>query len=351
MLDRDKLLELIGPMPAAAPLDAVVLERVDCDGYVRELVEYAVEPGERIKAYYLEPTNATGPLPLIFAHHQHNAEFHIGKSEVVGLAGHPDQAYAAELAQRGYAVIAPDAIAFEDRNWSTPTGYAEYFELVARIVQGRTLLAKILSDLSRGLDYALSRSHVDRSRIGFIGHSYGGRMGLWAPAWDRRIGVSVSNCGCVNYKNSLRHESGVQAEFCVPGIMQHGDIEDVVRLVAPTPLLIQATTEDVWSDNAQEVYDYALASFPAGALQLRMWEGGHQFSPAMRETAYQIPGQPPAQTDLRRPGTRSGCRRDRGRRPPAWPSACCGPRAALRRSRPPSPAPPRWWRRRHRPER
>lgn len=286
MLDRAALIDLMGPLPAAAPLEPAVIERVPCDGYMRELVEYAVEPGERIRAFFLVPDRLEEPAPLIFAHHQHNAEFHIGKSEVVGLAGNPDQAYAAELARRGYAVIAPDAIAFEDRNWSTPTGYAEYFELVSRLVQGRTLLAKILSDVSRGIDYGASRPEVDAGRIGFIGHSYGGRMGLWAPAWDKRIRVSVSNCGCVNYRNSLRHESGVQAEFCVPGIMEKGDIGDIVRMAAPAALLILATTNDVWSDNAQEIYDYAVGSFPPDALQLRMWEGAHQFTPEMRDTAY-----------------------------------------------------------------
>ena len=286
MLDRDRLAALMGPLPETAPLEAVTLETVRCDGYMRELVEYAVEPGERIKAYFLVPERRNGRVPLIFAHHQHNAEFHLGKSEVVGLAGDPDQAYAAELAQRGYAVIAPDAIAFEERNWSTPTGYAEYFELVARLVQGKTLLAKILSDVSRGIDYAVSRPEVDSTRIGFIGHSYGGRMALWSPAWDDRIAVSVSNCGCVNYKNSLRHESGVQAEFCVPGIMQHGDIEDIVRLIAPRALLIQATTEDVWSDNAQAIFEYAREAFPEDAIGIRMWPGGHKFTAAMRSVAY-----------------------------------------------------------------
>ncbi len=288
MLDRDRLLDLIGPLPDPTPLEPVILETAACDGYRRDLVEYAVEPGERIRAYMLVPDARDTPAPLVFAHHQHNAEFHLGKSEVVGLAGNPDQAYAAELARRGYAVIAPDAIAFEDRNWSTPSGYAEYFELVSRLVQGRTLLAKILSDVSRGIDYAASRPEVDMSRIGFIGHSYGGRMALWAPAWDHRIRASVSNCGCVNYKNSLRRESGVQAEFCVPAIMQHGDIEDIVRLAAPTALLIQATSDDVWSDNAQEIHYRARDAFPAGKLRLRFWSGKHEFTPAMRDHAYQF---------------------------------------------------------------
>ena len=35
-----------------------------------------------------------------------------------GLAGDANQAYACELAERGFITIAPDAIGFEERTWS-----------------------------------------------------------------------------------------------------------------------------------------------------------------------------------------------------------------------------------------
>ena len=206
-------MQLLGPFPVHCPLDAVVLETVDCGLYVRETIEYAVEANERIRSFLLVPKHIDRTAPAIFAHHQHNREFHLGKSEVVGLAGDPDQAYAAELAQRGYVVIAPDALAFEERNWSNPSGEAEYYELATRLVQGRTLLSKCLHDISVALDYLATRPEVDPQRIGFIGHSYGGRMAIWAPAIDHRIQASVSNCGCVNYKQSFTHDTGVQMEF------------------------------------------------------------------------------------------------------------------------------------------
>jgi hypothetical protein len=71
-----------------------------------------MEEEERVKSVFLLPKNANGTALAIFAHHQHAGQFHLGKSEVVGLAGNPDQAYAAELAERGYVVIAPDAVTF-----------------------------------------------------------------------------------------------------------------------------------------------------------------------------------------------------------------------------------------------
>jgi dienelactone hydrolase len=287
-MDRQDLDRLLGPFPTVGPLDAVVLETSDCGSYVRETIEYAVEADERVKSFLLVPKHVNRTVPAIFAHHQHASQFHLGKSEVAGLAGDPDQAYASELAERGYVVIAPDALAFEERNWSNPFGRAQYFELATRIVQGKTLLSKCIHDVSVALDYLETRAEVDPLRFGFIGHSYGGKMAIWAPAVDGRIRASVSNCGCVNYRDSLVRDTGVQMEFCLPGVLQVGDVEDVVRLVAPRALLLQATSDDKWSRGAGSIFEYARSSFPEGKLKLGCWPGGHVFTPEMRQAAYRF---------------------------------------------------------------
>ena len=287
-MDRQDLDRLLGPFPTVGPLDAVVLETADCGSYVRETIEYAVEADERVKSFLLVPKHVNRTVPAIFAHHQHASQFHLGKSEVAGLAGDPDQAYASELAERGYVVIAPDALAFEERNWSNPFGRAQYFELATRIVQGKTLLSKCIHDVSVALDYLETRAEVDPLRFGFIGHSYGGKMAIWAPAIDDRIRASVSNCGCVNYRDSLVRDTGVQMEFCLPGVLQVGDVEDVVRLVAPRALLLQATSDDKWSRGAGSIFEYARSSFPEGKLKLGCWPGGHVFTPEMRQAAYRF---------------------------------------------------------------
>jgi dienelactone hydrolase len=280
------LAKLIGPNPPRCPLNPTILSDVDCGAYVRQTVEYAVEEGERVKSFVLLPKNASGTAPAVIAHHQHAGQFDLGKSEVVGLAGNPDQAYGAELAERGYVVMAPDALAFEERNWSVMEGQAEYYELASRLVRGQTLLGKVLHDVRVALDYLATRPEVDPSRIGFIGHSYGGRMAIWASAFDERIRAAVSNCGCVNYRNSLTRDAGIQMAFCVPGILTLGDLEDVLRLVAPRALLIQAAEDDKWSRGAQVMFDHARSAFPEGQLEIRTWPGGHRFSQSMRETAY-----------------------------------------------------------------
>jgi len=207
---------------------------------------------------------------------------------VVGIAGDADQAIGPELARRGFVVIAPDALGFEERNWSFPTGRAEYFELATRLVRVKTLLAKVLQDAAVGIDYLASMPCVDAARIGFIGHSYGGRMALWAPAFDHRIKAAVSNCGCVNYKDSLARDVGIQMEFCVPGILNNCDVEDVVRLIAPRALYISATSNDKFSLGAERIYEYAKDAFPDTQLKCKVWDGGHVFTEDMRQAAYQF---------------------------------------------------------------
>jgi hypothetical protein len=112
------------------------------------------------------------------------------------------------------------------------------------------------------------------------------KMGISAPALDNRIRASVSNCGCVSYKQSLVRDAGVQMEFCLPGVLQFGDVEDIVRLVSPRALLLQATSEDVWSRGAATIFEHAESAFPKGKLKLRCWPGGHVFTQEMRQAAY-----------------------------------------------------------------
>jgi dienelactone hydrolase len=282
-----RLRALLGPLPDRVTLEVERLERVDCGAYVREKISYAVAEATRVSAYVCVPKGAHGPLPAVFCHHQHGGNFSLGKSEVVGLNGDPDQAYGRELAEHGFVTISPDAIGFEERNWS-PDGRSDvtWFELSTRLVQGRTLLASCLHEVSVALDYLVSRDDVDPARLGFIGHSYGGRMALWAPAFDNRITAAVSNCGCIPYRHSYTHDTGVQAEFVVPGIAVGLDLEDVLALFGESSsLLISAGTRDKWSRGAEDVYDGAHRAL-GERVELALYDAAHAFTSEMRARAY-----------------------------------------------------------------
>lgn len=301
-LARDAWLAALGPVRSPGPLRARVEGEAACDGYTRRHVTYDV-PSGRAGAFVCVPDHYAVPVPVVFCHHQHANRFDLGKSEVCGLQGDPDQAYAAKLAQRGLVTIAPDAIGFEDRNWAGGRDVS-WFELSSRLVLGRTLLADCLQEISLALDYATALPEVDPARVGFIGHSYGGRAALWAPAWDPRIRVSVSNCGCIPYRNSFTRDTGVQAEYVVPGFVTEHDIDDVVALATHCNFLIMAAEGDRWSRGA----DWLRQRWDAGQqthIQLETRIGGHEFPPAARGRAYRFLADHLDTTDRRPPTSRA----------------------------------------------
>ena len=53
--------------------------------YDRLQITYDNEEHDRIPAFLLIPHGA-GPFPALLVHHQHNSQWHLGKSEVCGLA-------------------------------------------------------------------------------------------------------------------------------------------------------------------------------------------------------------------------------------------------------------------------
>ena len=259
-----------------------MIEETREDGFVRRQVAYDV-PSGRASAFVCIPDGLKQPVPLVYCHHQHNGEFDLGKSEVVGLRGDPDQAYAAELARRGFVTIAADAIGFEDRNGAGGQNIG-WSELSSRLVLGRTLLADELQEISLAIDYGASLPEVAAGPVGFIGHSFGGRMALWAPVWDRRIAASVSNCGCISYRESAR-DGSFQADTVVPCFAIDFDVEDLLELAGHCSFLVIAGDEDRWSRGACHLETEARRR-GLGNVAFLIREGGHSFPAADRERAY-----------------------------------------------------------------
>lgn len=287
-MDKDDLLSLLGTMPTKTDLDFKVIEEADCGAVIRKKIICSAEAGETIPAFLCLPKAIRSPLPAIYCFHQDAGNWLLGKSEVVGLSGSPDQAYAKELAERGYVTLAPDAICFEERADETAPMLYHAHQLHIRLIQGQTLLGKVLFDISVGIDLLQGLPEVDSTKIGFIGHSYGGRTALFAPTIDKRIKISVSNCGSTTFKEMLAQKIGIQFDYVVPNFLAWGDIEDVVRLVEPCNLLILGTDNDKFSRNIKEIFEYAKSSFVKGKLERQIYSGKHMFSEEMRTRAYEF---------------------------------------------------------------
>ncbi len=290
---RRQYTRLLGGFPTRAPLNAVVRRREEHPDRTVEWISYESEPGDVVPAILLIPKRRTPPLPAVLCHHQHAGQYELGKSEVVGLAGDPRQAFAAELCARGYVTLSPDAVGFEERRHPRLAGQDyERFLATELLLKGLTLQGKMISDVMRAVDYLESRAEVAPSRIGMIGHSLGGRETCFSMPVEPRIAVGVSSCGTTTYAAALAAERTHSLAFYIPGILKWGDIPEIVSMIAPRPFLMLAGEKDHGFpiSGAREVAERAGMLYrrlgQAEALELYASPGGHEFTDEMRQRAY-----------------------------------------------------------------
>ncbi len=290
---RRQLTRLLGGFPSKEPLNAHVRRRQEEGDRVVEWVEYEVERGEVARAILSIPRKGTPPLPAVVCHHQHAGQYELGKSEVVGWEGNPQQAYAAELCSRGFVTLAADCIGFEERGHPSLSG-AEYERFLAHeyLLKGLTLQGKMIWDVMRAVDYLGTREEVDARRIGIMGHSLGAVETWFSMALEPRLAAGTASCGTTTYAAVLAAERYHNYGFYVPGILKWGDISEVVSMVAPRPLLILAGEKDAGFPigGAREVAGRAKMLYrrvgKPDALELVVSSGGHEFSDEMRKRAY-----------------------------------------------------------------
>jgi dienelactone hydrolase len=279
---RQRLTELLSFTVPSAPELVIRAER-EREGYVEQVVSYTGDDGE-VPALLLVPEHprGTGVLAL----HQHNSQWHLGKSEVAGLAGEPLQAFGPALARAGIVVLAPDAVGFEDRRHTGPgidqreDDWLQYFnEMAYRLLCGRLLVTTVLRDAAGGLSVLIADTRVDSARVGVLGHSYGGNVTIMLAALDERVRFACASGSACSYRQRMLDRTGIEFAHVIPGIVELTDIGQLVELIAPRPLLLVSATEDRYSADAPEIVQAAARAYRDAAapqaLQHHRAQGGH----------------------------------------------------------------------------
>ncbi|MGN6712897.1 prolyl oligopeptidase family serine peptidase [Anaerocolumna jejuensis] len=193
---RNEITEAIGIIaPNTIPhVEYRLLDSTKADGYTRQLVEYD-SYGDKVIAFLLLP-EILDKNPAILINHQHNREHHLGKSEVCGLAGNPLQAFGPELVKKGFVVLAPDSICFEERRQDSHIEGFDFWqhfnEMCYRIIKGDYLMKKVLDDAMNGITLLSNLTYVDNKKISTLGHSYGGNTVLFLSAEDDKYSKDAS---------------------------------------------------------------------------------------------------------------------------------------------------------------
>ncbi|WP_440603520.1 alpha/beta hydrolase family protein [Bacillus sp. GB_SG_008] len=269
-----------------ASIEYRIIESIKEDGYKRHLIEYNSN-GDTVIAFLLIP-EVLNNNPAILINHQHNSEHHLGKSEACGLAGNPLQAFGPELARKGFVVLAPDSICFEERRKNAQgivplPGDEDFFqhlnEMSYRILKGDNLMKKVMFDAMNGVTLLSELTFTDNKKIGTLGHSYGGNTVLFLSALDERICFSCASGSACTYENRMLNDVGIELASVIPRFNKSYDIFDLVHCIAPRPLLIVSANEDKYSRDADFIVEQARPSYAKyGAdnkLCHKRYNGGH----------------------------------------------------------------------------
>jgi dienelactone hydrolase len=283
---RQEISEFLGFSIPEATVPFTTHDMVEEQDYLRTSIRYTAREGDRIPAYLLMP-RGVGPFAAVLIHHQHNSERHFGKSEVCGLVGDPLQAFGPALVKRGVAVLAPDSICFEDRRRNStgtePDEAADvaqhYNEMCYRLLQGDTLMQKVLDDSALGISLLRGHPLIDAQRIGIMGHSYGGNTVLFHGALDQRIQFMCASGAVCTYQHKMSHQIGIEMAEVIPGFVSRFDIPDLVRCMAPRRVLLVSATGDKSSMDADGIVKIARETFAAQGveeyLEHARYEGEH----------------------------------------------------------------------------
>jgi dienelactone hydrolase len=258
---KSKLLKCLGgPWPEGCPLDVRTERSEQKDGYRLLRLSYLVEPQERIAAWLLVPDGVTEakPAPGICVWHQHGGQYDVGKDEPAGVRA-PNvggmHVTGVALAKEGYVVLCPDAAGFGERNrLATADGGRvlkardlEHYLFGMYVVTGKCLAWKNILDMRRAVDVLASRPEADANRIGCYGHSMGSTHTWLVGPWEPRLKALVGNCCMPTYAAMERTRLIHCFPNYVPGWRQHGDIPDIVSLIAPRALHLNFGETDAGS--------------------------------------------------------------------------------------------------------
>jgi len=283
----------MGPLPDRSklpPLDVQISERVQRSGYTRLTISFVAEKDDRVPAYLYVPDQHGEPerRPAVLALHPTHA---IGKGVVDGQSSRPNRAYARELAERGYVVIAPDY---------PPFGGYQGYDFGADRYESGTM--KGIFNHMRCVDLLQARPDVDPDRIGVIGHSLGGHNAMFVGVFDTRLKVIVSSCGWTpfhDYKQgriagwtSDRYMPRLRDVYKLDPDRVPFDFYGVVAALAPRPFFSNSPLGD---DNFEvngvkkalpiAAWIYRLLGAP-DQLQVRHPDAAHDFPPEIRQAAY-----------------------------------------------------------------
>jgi dienelactone hydrolase len=155
-------------------------------------MEYSGADDDHVPAWLVVP-EGDGPYPGIVWGHwmnekspQHNRDEFLEEAVVLANSGVMSVLIDAPMVRPNYVAESPE---------KEPLRWAEQFSDTER---------QEVIDLRRAVDLLLSRRPIDKSRIGYVGHSYNAHAGAILAGVEKRITTFVLMCGTYADEESIR---------------------------------------------------------------------------------------------------------------------------------------------------
>ena len=302
------------PMPEKTPLNAVVFDKTDREGFTVEKVYFESLPGHYVTGLLFRPSNPTdSPMPGVLSPHGHGGrmqkhsdtelekQLSQGAEHFRNSGRTPKLARCAQLARMGCVTFIFDMLGYADsiqisrevahrhkdarpeESEATDAGWVLYSpqaDLHLQSVMGLQTWNAI-----RALDFLESLPDVDPDRLAVTGGSGGGTQSILLGAIDDRIKVSFPN-GMV----STSMQGGCYCENCNLLRVGTGNVE-LAALFAPRPQAMTAAddwTRDMMKDGYPELkWLYAMIGDESDVYCRPMLHFKHNYNYVTRATMYQ----------------------------------------------------------------
>jgi len=240
---RGQLVEMLGlPALDSRPMELSVQTtgRLELDDIIVEKLHFQSSPGLYVTANLYRPKEISGPLPAVLyvCGHGQVKEGGVSLGNKTHYQHHP-----AWFARQGYISMAIDTIQLGEiegihhglhrfNRWDWPS-------------RGYTPAGVEAWNSIRAVDYLVSRSDVDASRIGITGRSGGGAYSWYAAAVDERIQVVAPVAGITDLRDHINDQVIRGHCDCMFFNNRYGwDYSTLAAMVHPRSLLIGNTDED-----------------------------------------------------------------------------------------------------------
>ncbi len=300
------------PMPKPTPLNAVVHGKLELDDYTVERVYFESYPGFFVTGSLYKPKQIKGRVPAVLCPHGHwpNGRFYDNgetatKRQITEGAERfedggrsPLQSRCMQLARMGCIVFHYDMIGYADSqqisfnvahrygkprsemegadNWGLFSAQAE---LRLQSIFGLQTYNSI-----RALDWLLTLSEVDPTRIGVTGASGGGTQTFILGAVDPRVTVQFP---AVMVSTAM--QGGCTCENCSLLRINTGNIE-LAGLFAPKPLGMAAAndwTKEIMTKGLPELQQlYKLLGAPDNVMAKPLVHFPHNYNYVSRSAMY-----------------------------------------------------------------